>query len=468
MVLRKGVITIKTYQDLQAITSEDERATFIRAAIAEHEGSAAFKIARRAERYYRHENPTIMQAQKLLYDFMGRAVPDVYSANNKIPSRFYFYFVTQLVQFLLGNGVSFAQDGTKERLGGARFDIALQDIATKAQNGGVAFGFWNADHLEAFGLAGIDEPSFVPLKDENTGALRAGIRYWQVSDDKPMRCTLYEEDGFTEYAQTDDGDNELTIIQPKRSYVQIVERAEVGSENVLDEYNYPGFPIVPMYNINKMSEIVGGQETIDAYDLMASTMINNIDDGNIIYWILKNCGDMDDVDDAKFLDQIRRTHVAHPGDGEGEVDAHTVEAPFEANETALERLRTQLFDDFMALDVRGIANGAATATQIKAAYEPLNAKANKFEQNVTEFILNLLDLLGMADVPTYTRSMIVNKSEEIATLIQAGQYLSNEYITSKILEVNGDIDKLEEVMAQITAAEVARYPLMEEEELGEE
>jgi len=32
------------------------------------------------------------------------------------------------------------------------------------------------------------------------------------------------------------------------------------------------------------------KEVIDAYDLMASTMINNIDDGNVIYWILKNCG----------------------------------------------------------------------------------------------------------------------------------------------------------------------------------
>ena len=419
-------------------------------------------MARKAELYYRHENPTIMQAQKLLYDFMGRAVPDVYSANNKIPSRFYFYFVTQLVQFLLGNGVSFAQEGTKERLGGARFDIAIQELATKAQNGGVAFGFWNVDHLEAFGLAGIDEPSFVPLKDENTGMLRAGIRYWQVSNDKPMRCTLYEEDGFTEYAKTD-AESGFSIIQPKRGYVQIVEKAEIGGENVLDEYNYPGFPIIPFYNINRNSELVGGQEVIDAYDLMASTMINNIDDGNIIYWILKNCGDMDDVDDAKFLEQIRRTHVAHPGDGDGEVDAHTVEAPFAANETALERLRIQLFDDFMALDVRGIANGAATATQIKAAYEPLNAKANKFEQQVTTFILNLLDLLGIEDAPTYTRSMIVNKSEEITSILQAGEYLSDEYITSKLLEVNGDIDKLEEVQAQKANREMSMYPLEEEE-----
>lgn len=458
---------MKTYNDLAELNSEKERQEFILAAIGEHKGSALYKTARKAELYYRHENPTIMKAQKLLYDFMGRAVPDIYSANNKVPSRYYFYFVTQLVQFLLGNGVSFTEEDTKQALGGPAFDIAMQDLATKAQNGGVSFGFWNADHLEAFGVAGIDEPSFVPLYDETTGMLRAGIRFWQIDSNKPMRCTLYEEDGFTEYMQ-DEESGELEITQDKRGYIQIIETSEVGGENVISDQNYPGFPIIPFYNINKQSELVGGQEVVDAYDLMASTLINNIDDGNVIYWILKNCGDMDDIDDAKFLEQIRRTHVAHPGDGDGSVEAHTVEAPFSANEVALDRLRTQLFDDFMALDVRGIASGAATATQIKAAYEPLNAKANKFEQQVTTFILGLLKILGIEDVPTYTRSIIVNKAEEIQNVLQAAQFLSDEYVTSKILEVNGDLDKYEEVQNQKAAGDVARFSFDGDDETAEE
>lgn len=458
---------MKTYDDLLEVKTDEERKQFILSAISDHKGSRAYRIARRAELYYRHENPTIMQAQKLLYDYMGRAVPDIYSANNKIPCRYYFYFVTQLVQFLLGNGVSFAGKDTKEKLGGPAFDIAIQDIATKAQNGGVAFGFWNVDHLEAFGLAGIDEPAFVPLYDEMTGQLRAGIRFWQISDNKPLRCTLYEEDGYTEYVQ-DKKTKTLQVLQEKRAYVQIVERAEASGETIIDQQNYPGFPIVPFYNINKQSELLGGQEVIDAYDLMASTMINNIDDGNVIYWILKNCGDMDDVDDAKFLEQIRRTHVAHPGDGDGEVEAHTVEAPFAANETALERLRTQLFDDFMALDVRNIAGGAATATQIKAAYEPLNAKANKFEQQATTFILQLLKLIGIEDAPTYTRSMIVNKQEEVMTILSAQNSLSSDYVTSKVLEVMGDIDKLDEVKKQMLEDESSRFANLGAEEEGAE
>lgn len=460
---------MKTYQDLLAAGATDQqRAAFIRAAIQDHQSSKAYKTAETAAKYYRHENPTIMAAQKIVYDMLGRAQEDPYAANHKIPCRYYFYFITQEVQYLLGNGISFADNETKKKLGGARFDIAVQKAATKALNAGVAFGFWNLDHLEVFGLSpnGGTEPSFVPLLDEENGALRAGIRYWQISSTKPLRATLYEEDGYTEYIKKT---QDLEIMEPKRSYVEIRSESEATGTEIYDGQNYPGFPIIPLYNINQQSEIVGGQATLDAYDLMASALVNNVDDGNLIYWVLKNYGGMDEIDDANFVEQLRRTHVAHAdGGGDGsDVDAHTVEAPFEANEVALQRLRSQLFDDFMALDTKAIAGGAATATQIRAAYEPLNAKCNLFEQNVTEFILELLSLLGIDDAPAYTRSILINKQEETQNVLLGAQYLSDEYVTGKLLEINGDIDKLEDIMQQKTAGEGARFSLGGVEETEE-
>ena len=65
-------------------------------------------------------------------------------------------------------------------------------------------------------------------------------------------------------------------------------------------------------------------------------------------------------------------------------------------------------------------------------------------------------------MPTYTRSILVNKQEEIQNVITAAQYLSDEYVTSKILEVNGDIDKLNDIQAQKAAGGMARYSLEDE------
>ena len=87
---------MKTFNDLLALgDSEKARMDFILQAINEHKSSAMYQIAVDAGMYYRHLNPTIMRAQKFVYDLMGRAHVDEWSANNKIPSRYYFYFVTQ-------------------------------------------------------------------------------------------------------------------------------------------------------------------------------------------------------------------------------------------------------------------------------------------------------------------------------------------------------------------------------------
>lgn len=426
---------------------------FIIAAIGDYQGSDLYKTAVDAELYYKHLNPTIMKAQKFVYDLMGKAVPDVWSANNKIPCRYYFYFITQAVQFLLGNGVSFGEDSTKEKLG-KNFDSVIQKAATNAQNGGVAFCFWNNDHLEQFSAT-----EFVPLYDEETGALKAGIRWWQVDLSKPLRATLYELDGFTEYVKRKS--DPMEILQPKRSYKVIVSKSEASGTEISDGGNYAGFPIVPLYNINKQSELVGNRETIDAYDLMASALINNIDDANLIYWIIRNAGGMDDIDDQRFVQRLKTLHVVHL-EGEEEVDQHQVDVPFQASETALARLRIQLFDDFMALDVKEIANGATTATQIKAAYEPLNAKTDMFEYQVTDCILSILALIGVDDEPTYTRSMMINQQEFVQMLTASGEYLPREYVTGKILEVLGDMDKKDDILKLIVAEDMDRYDETEE------
>ena len=447
---------MKTFNDLLALgDSEKARMDFILQAINEHKSSTMYQIAVDADMYYRHLNPTIMRAQKFVYDLMGRAHVDEWSANNKIPSRYYFYFITQAVQFLLGNGVSFADDKTKERLG-KNFDSVVQKAATDALNGGVSFGFWNNDHLEQFSLT-----EFVPLYDEENGALAAGIRFWQVASDKPLRATLYEMDGYTEYIRRKDED--ITTLQEKRPYIQIVAQSEASGMEILDGQNYPGFPIVPLFNTNRQSELVGSKETIDAYDLMASALINNIDDANLIYWVIRNAGGMDDMDDAKFVQRLKTIHVAHL-EGDEQVDEHQIDVPFQASEVALDRLRGQLFDDFMALDVKEISGGAATATQIKAAYEPLNAKTDLFEYQVTEFINGILAIVGIEDEPTYTRSLIVNQQEMIQNLVTSAEYLSADYITRKVLEILGDIDKVDEVMEQKLVDETSRYRNEPEEE----
>ena len=452
---------MKTYQDLLEVgQDEQKRIEFVQAAISDHESSNLYLIAKDADAYYRHENPRILRLQKYIYDVLGRQVPDPTAANNKIPCRYYFYFVTQAVQYLLGNGVTFNGDDTKRKLG-ATFDYALQELATKALNGGVAFGYWNLDHLEVMPVYGGDgEVSFVPLYDEITGYLMAGIRYWCIDATKPLHATLFEVDGYTEYIRLTG--EKMEIYQPKSSYIKIVRKSEATGTEITDGGNYPGFPVIPLYNVNHQSELCGIRNTIDAYDLTLSGLVNNVDEGNLIYWIIQNAGGMTDADDQRFVERLKTLHVVHTEDQE-QVTSHSVEASFQPSKETLQELRSRLFEDAMAVDVQAISSGGAdTATRIRAAYEPMNLKAGLLEAQVGDFILKLLQLLGIEDMPTFTPDTIVNKSEEIQTLIMAAEHLSSEYITKKILTILGDIDKYDEVMAQIDTEGAERTPLTDD------
>lgn len=454
---------MKTYQDLvKAGADERGRTAFLTDAISDFAGSEIYRIARDADAYYRHRNPTIMRAQKMVFNLLGQAVPDPYRPNHKIPSRFFYYFVTQQTQFLLGNGVIFSGMNDKDKRLGRDFDAQVQRAATFALCGGMSFGFWNADHLEVFPVYDSDLPSFCPLYDEETGALRAGIRWWQMSADRPLRITLYEEDGVTEYIRRNGngaGADEIEVMGGgKTAYKYTVLKSEATGTEIVDGENYPSFPIVPLYNVNRQSELVGGRETLDAYDLMVSDLVNNTDEGNLIYWVLKNCNAMNEEDDAEFIEQLRRTHVAHAdGDDGVGVEHHAVEVPVDASKETIEKLRRQLFDDFMALDIKDISGGAATATQIRAAYEPLNQKTSRFEYQVTEFLHGILTLAGVTNDPTYRRDTIVNAAEEISNILQSAEYLDADTVTRQLCGVLGLIDDADTIIAKRKAEEIGRY-----------
>ena len=178
----------------------------------------------------------------------------------------YPIFITQAVQYLLGNGVTFTNDETKEKLG-KNFDKRVKEALTAALNGSVSFGFYNNGTVNVFALT-----EFVPMYDEENGALRAGIRFWQIADNKPLRVTLYEEDGYTEYTKKD-SESDLTALAEKRPYIEIAKESQIDGVQVYGGENYSTFPIVPLWSINKLSSLAGNRGTLDAYDLMISGLI---------------------------------------------------------------------------------------------------------------------------------------------------------------------------------------------------
>lgn len=450
-----------TYQDFLAVGESDSaKIDFTKMVITDHQASNLYQTAVTAYLYDKRQNVTIMNYQKTITTITGKIVPDEYSPNHKVVSNFFDRFVIQQTQFLLGNGVTWQNEKSDNNGGkstsdelGKDFDTQLQKAGKDSLIGGVSFGFFHLDQNGNNTLDVFKVTEFAPLWDEENGSLRAGVRWWQIDSTKPLRATLYEEDGYTDYIWDNKNPNGK-VLNPKRTYIVNVVTSEIDGTQIMEGENYPSFPIVPFWgNTQHQSELVGLQEGIDAYDLIKNGFENDLDNAQL-YWIIKGAGGMDDADLAQFLQRLKRNKAAAPMDGQ-EVEAVTVSIPFEAREKLLDRIKRDLYDDYMALDVKEIASGAATATEIRAAYEPMNSKADQFEYCVIDFIQGILALVGIEDEPTFTRSMLVNTQEEVTTVLAAAAYLPKEYVTRKILTILGDGDQAEDLLDQMAADELS-------------
>lgn len=440
-----------TYQDfLREATTDENKINFIQKAINQHINSDDYKKAVEAYEYYRQRNTAIMQYRKILYTVTGKPIEDVFSANHKTTSNFFYKIITQMIQYSLGNGLIFENENVKEKFTGD-IDLKIKKIFRYAAIEKIAFGFYNNGNLECFKVT-----EFVPLWDEEDGSLKAGIRFWQIDSSKPLRATLFELDGYTEYIR--EKSQPMRILKDKQKYIKYKQTSEIYGTEIFEGENYPTFPIIPAYcSDKKQSMLEGIKEQIDAYDFIKSGFANDLDDATQIYWLLQNTGGMDDVDLAKFMQRLKTTKIANlDADEGGALTPYTVQVPYQSREVYLERLEKDIYDDAMALNVSGIQAGNITATQIKAAYEDINLRADAFEEQVLEFMQAVFELAGVEkEKITFNRSKVANTSEEMQTILSTGDLLPIEYKIKKILALLGDIDHTEEVFDMLKAESLA-------------
>ena len=444
-----------TYQDF-AEAGDANRESFVLEAINRHKASRMYRIARDADLYDRQRNRTINEYIQKVFDLTGSRLVDFTASNNKIASNFFHRLNTQRVMYSLGAGVSFvdadegAQEDTTKEMLGPHFDHDLQVLAYDALIHGVAFGFWNLDRMFVFPLT-----EFVPLWDEYDGTLKAGARFWRIDDSRPMQVVLYEVDGYTRFQSRQDANGQtserLVMTVEKRPYIEKTAYTPAdGIEQVIGGENYSALPVVPMWGSRlHQSTLVGMRQAIDSYDLIRSGFANDLTDCAQIYWLVSNAGGMDDKDLQKFLDRLKVNHVAVvDSDDGGNAQAYTQEIPYNARKEYLDMIRNGIYEDFGALDVHTVAAGA-TNDHIDAAYQPMDENASDFEYQVSEFIQQLLALMGVEDTPVFKRTRISNQKEQVDMVVAEAQWLDQETILRKLPniapdEVQAILDRLED------------------------
>ena len=453
-------ISYYTYQDLNILrkrnASEQDIMTFVRNTINLYQSSDLFKKADTADKYAKQQNVEAVNREKFYRDALGQLTKNEFVPCHRIRSNIYKVLTNQRNQHLLGNGMTLENPYNKDKLG-KMFDVELNKGGEYANEHGVAYLYWNNDHLEVFKAL-----NFAPLYDETTSSLRAGVRWWRLAQNKPLRATLYEEDGYTEYIwginEKGEIDENGRVLFEKRKYKQERVGTDAEGYQITDYQNYPSFPIVPLWaNKEHICPLDGIKPTIDALDELSNNLNDDLVESQI-FWLISGADGMDKQDLIEYMQQLRSLKVSNPSDGQN-VQPYTVNIPYVERQSEMERLEKQIYRDFQALDISEIKSGAVTATQIKAAYEPLNHSADNFEYCVLEALYSLFKLIpGLENEnPTFTRSMLINTTEQIQALELVKGTLGTEYVAEKELLLFGDGDKTAEILEKIKSEEMAMF-----------
>ena len=431
-----------TYQDWLAAPEYDRPKTILDI-IKGYKASADFTSGLTANQYFRSDNPevakkTILRAKKMeSTDASGRrrirtAMEDV--VGNRIASSFLYRFVIQQNQYLLAEGVVLKDDKTKDALG-PNFDERLEQLGEKALLHGVAWGFWNVDHLEIIEAVKDHLSGAVALVDERTSEPMVLVQFWQIGPERPLYVRLFTLDGVTEFRTDKEGD--LAEISPLRPYILRTQTDALGTVIVGGE-NYELLPVRPLCaNSERRSELTASiKSKIDAYDRILSDFADNLDRANDVYWVLNNFGGtMDEI--AEMLEQINRIKaVANISDGSGAAstaEPHTIEVPYAARKEALDLLERELYQDYMALNMDVLTGGSLTNVAIRTATANLNLKADRYEWQVRQFVREILLLAGVdSDEIRFKRQTIANESEIVADIAVMRDYID----TSTALKLN--------------------------------
>jgi SPP1 family phage portal protein len=187
------------------------------------------------------------------------------------------------------------------------------------------------------------------------------------------------------------------------------------------------------------------RSAIDSYDLIQSGFANDLTDCAQVYWLIGNAQGMQPDEVQAFMDRIRLAHVAVADTENSSVTPYTQEIPYNAREAYLNRIANSIYRDFGAFNPEDVAAGNVTATQINAAYQPMDEEADDFEYQIIEFIQQILRLQGIEAMPQFKRNRISNQLEQVQMVMQEANYLDDETVLSLLPNITPDM--IEKILA---------------------
>ena len=157
---------------------------------------------------------------------------------------------------------------------------------------------------------------------------------------------------------------------------------------------FDGFGYIPFFRLDnnkkQFSSLKPVKPLIDDYDLMASSLSNNLIDFDSPLYAIKGF----QGDNLNELQTNLKTKKIIGIGEDGDVDVKTVDVPYQARRAKLELDEKNIYRFGMGLNTAGLKDTSATTNiAIKAAYSLLDLKAKKIEKALRKFLRKIVEIV---------------------------------------------------------------------------
>lgn len=241
-----------------------------------------------------------------------------------------------------------------------RTHVPLTDCQTK----GFAYMYAMKDSTDKLKFTCADSIGVVEVEARFAEDEKDHVIYWYVDrvDKEGHRIKKimdWDDEQVVYYVQTDEGEIQLDDKAKVNPRPHILYQVDGDDNTYIDSLGF--LPFFRLDNNKKQfSNLKAVKDLIDDYDLMASSLSNNLIDFDHPLYAVKGF----EGDNLDELQQNLKTKKIVGVGSDGGIEVHTVDVPYEARKVKLELDEKNIYRFGMGLNLSGLKDTSATTNEM--------------------------------------------------------------------------------------------------------